>query len=55
MAVIGDTRAAPQHLTAGSWGTASAIPAAEDAADAMLKALAELTPGGLPDARRPRS
>ena len=31
-AVIGDTRAAPQHLTAGSWGTASAIPAAEDAA-----------------------
>jgi xanthine dehydrogenase YagR molybdenum-binding subunit len=42
-AVIGDTRAAPQHLTAGSWGTASAIPAAEDAADAILKALAELT------------
>ncbi len=46
-AVIGDTRAAPQHLTAGSWGTASAIPAAEDAADAMLKALAELSPGGV--------
>jgi xanthine dehydrogenase YagR molybdenum-binding subunit len=46
-AVIGDTRAAPQHLTAGSWGTASAIPAAEDAADAMLKALAELSPGGI--------
>jgi xanthine dehydrogenase YagR molybdenum-binding subunit len=45
-AVIGDTRAAPQHLTAGSWGTASAIPAAEEAADAMLKALAELSPGG---------
>jgi xanthine dehydrogenase YagR molybdenum-binding subunit len=41
--VIGDTRAAPQHLTAGSWGTASAIPAAEDACDAMLKALAELS------------
>jgi xanthine dehydrogenase YagR molybdenum-binding subunit len=40
--VIGDTRAAPQHLTAGSWGTASAVPAVEDAADAMLKALAEL-------------
>ena len=36
-AVIGDTRAAPQHLTAGSWGTASAIPAAEAAADAMLE------------------
>jgi xanthine dehydrogenase YagR molybdenum-binding subunit len=47
-AVIGDTRAAPQHLTAGSWGTASAIPAAEDAADAMLKALAELSPGSAP-------
>ncbi len=45
-ASIGDTRAAPQHLTAGSWGTASAIPAAEDAADAMLEALAELSPGG---------
>jgi xanthine dehydrogenase YagR molybdenum-binding subunit len=44
VAVIGDTRAAPQHLTAGSWGTASAIPAADDAADAMLMALAELTP-----------
>lgn len=46
-AVIGDTRVAPQHLTAGSWGTASAIPAAEDAADAMLKALAELSPAGV--------
>jgi xanthine dehydrogenase YagR molybdenum-binding subunit len=46
-AVIGDTRAAPQHLTAGSWGTASAIPAAEDAADAMLKALGELSPAGI--------
>jgi xanthine dehydrogenase YagR molybdenum-binding subunit len=44
-AVVGDTRAAPQHLTAGSWGTASAIPAAEAAADAMLKALAELSDG----------
>jgi xanthine dehydrogenase YagR molybdenum-binding subunit len=44
-AVIGDTRFAPQHLTAGSWGTASAIPAADDACDAMLKALAELSPG----------
>jgi xanthine dehydrogenase YagR molybdenum-binding subunit len=42
-AFVGDTRAAPQHLTAGSWGTASAIPAAEDAADAMLKALIELS------------
>jgi len=48
VALIGDTRATPQHLTAGSWGTASAIPAANDAADAMLKALAKLTPGGPP-------
>jgi xanthine dehydrogenase YagR molybdenum-binding subunit len=44
-AVVGDTRAAPQHLTAGSWGTASAIPTAIDAADAMLKALADLAHG----------
>ena len=47
VAVIGDTRAAPQHLTAGSWGTASAIPAANDAADALLKALSELVPDGV--------
>ncbi|ESY94348.1 xanthine dehydrogenase family protein molybdopterin-binding subunit [Mesorhizobium sp. LNHC209A00] len=46
-AIIGDTRAAPQHLTAGSWGTASAIPTVEDAAEAMLKALAELSSDGL--------
>ena len=46
-AVIGDTRIVPQHLTAGSWGTASAIPAADAACDAMLKALADLAPGGL--------
>ncbi|HEU4620077.1 MAG TPA: xanthine dehydrogenase family protein molybdopterin-binding subunit [Gammaproteobacteria bacterium] len=39
---IGDTRVAPQHLTAGSWGTASAVPAAEDAADAMLRKLEAL-------------
>jgi xanthine dehydrogenase YagR molybdenum-binding subunit len=44
-AEIGDTRVAPQHLTAGSWGTASAIPAADDAADAMLEALAKISPG----------
>jgi xanthine dehydrogenase YagR molybdenum-binding subunit len=48
-AVIGDTRVAPQHLTAGSWGTASAIPAADDAADAMLKALSELASDGISD------
>ena len=39
VAVIGDTRVAPQHLTAGSWGTASAVPTVSEAADAMLKAL----------------
>jgi xanthine dehydrogenase YagR molybdenum-binding subunit len=48
VAVIGDTRAAPQHMTAGSWGTASLIPAAIDAADAMLRVLATLPPGGRP-------
>jgi xanthine dehydrogenase YagR molybdenum-binding subunit len=48
VALVGDTRAAPQHLTAGSWGTASAIPAAIEAADAMLKTLAKLAPGGPP-------
>ncbi len=47
-AEIGDTSIAPQHLTAGSWGTASAVPAANDAADAMLRALAELAPDGPP-------
>jgi xanthine dehydrogenase YagR molybdenum-binding subunit len=47
VAVIGDTRVAPQHLTAGSWGTASAIPTAEEAADALLKQLSELAPGGI--------
>jgi len=35
-AVIGDTRGAPQHLTAGSWGTATAVPAAEQAAEKLL-------------------
>jgi xanthine dehydrogenase YagR molybdenum-binding subunit len=51
LAVIGDTRAAPQHMTAGSWGTASAIPVANDAADAMLKALVKLSLG--PPGRTP--
>jgi xanthine dehydrogenase YagR molybdenum-binding subunit len=46
IAEIGDTRAAPQHLTAGSWGTASAVPPASDAADALLKELAALDPNG---------
>ncbi|WBB58305.1 xanthine dehydrogenase family protein molybdopterin-binding subunit [Streptomyces sp. WMMC500] len=39
----GDTRVAPQHLTAGSWGTASALPA-------VLAALGELRRAlGVPD------
>ncbi|GAA1205679.1 xanthine dehydrogenase family protein molybdopterin-binding subunit [Pseudonocardia alaniniphila] len=29
--VVGDTRSVPQHLTAGSWGTASALPVVVDA------------------------
>jgi xanthine dehydrogenase YagR molybdenum-binding subunit len=41
---VGDTRAVPQHLTAGAWGTASVSPAIDAAADAMLKALKELSP-----------
>jgi len=47
-AVIGDTRVGPQHVTAGSWGTASAVTAVSEAADAMLKALAELSPNASP-------
>ena len=49
VAVIGDTRVTPQHLTAGSWGTASVVPTASDAADAMLKALSDLQPVGSRD------
>jgi xanthine dehydrogenase YagR molybdenum-binding subunit len=43
--LVGDTRVAPQHVTAGSWGTASAVPTATDAAEALLQALAQLAPG----------
>jgi xanthine dehydrogenase YagR molybdenum-binding subunit len=49
VAVIGDTRASPQHMTAGSWGTASAIPAAIEAADAILETLTKLSPSGPAD------
>jgi xanthine dehydrogenase YagR molybdenum-binding subunit len=45
VALVGDTRFAPQHCTAGSWGTASAVPTATDAAEAMLRELAHLAPG----------
>jgi xanthine dehydrogenase YagR molybdenum-binding subunit len=44
VADLGDMRAHPQHLTAGAWGTASAVPAANAAAEAMLKALHDLRP-----------
>ncbi len=43
--LIGDTEAAPQHLTAGSWGTNSVAPAVVKAAAQMKKALAELAAG----------
>jgi xanthine dehydrogenase YagR molybdenum-binding subunit len=42
--VIGDSRGAPQHTTAGSWGTATAIPPAELACDQLLQEL-EIEPG----------
>jgi xanthine dehydrogenase YagR molybdenum-binding subunit len=47
-AIIGDTDAAPQHVTAGSWGTSSGVPAAAQAADEMLAALQRLSPDGEP-------
>ena len=36
---VGDTRRAPQHLTAGSWGTATALPAAAAALGELRKRL----------------
>ncbi|MCA1368718.1 xanthine dehydrogenase family protein molybdopterin-binding subunit [Bradyrhizobium sp. BRP14] len=42
---IGDTRVAPQHMTAGSWGTNSVVPAAMRAAERMRSAFAELLGG----------
>lgn len=50
--LIGDTQAAPQHLTAGSWGTATAVPACEAAVVELKKALAAL--GDVPGARTPQ-
>jgi xanthine dehydrogenase YagR molybdenum-binding subunit len=43
--VIGDTEAAPQHMTAGSWGSAGAVPAAIKAAARMRQAMDELLDG----------
>lgn len=42
--VVGDTRAAPQHLTAGSWGTATAIPAVRQAIDDLLQQIRGFDP-----------
>ncbi|WGF90387.1 xanthine dehydrogenase family protein molybdopterin-binding subunit [Marinivivus vitaminiproducens] len=43
--LIGDTTAAPQHSTAGSWGTASSVPVAAAAAERMTAALNRLLDG----------
>ena len=43
--VIGDTTAAPQHMTAGSWGSAGAVPVASKAAARMRDAVTELLAG----------
>ncbi|RZI76689.1 MAG: xanthine dehydrogenase family protein molybdopterin-binding subunit [Variovorax sp.] len=34
--VLGDTAAAPQHLTAGSWGTATALPPVAEAVERLM-------------------
>jgi xanthine dehydrogenase YagR molybdenum-binding subunit len=61
--ILGDTATGPQpHLTAGSWGTATAVPAARQAALDMREALRRLRPNAtdetsprqiLRDAKRP--
>jgi xanthine dehydrogenase YagR molybdenum-binding subunit len=43
--LIGDTTAAPQHYTAGSWGTAGAIPGTMKAIEQMRASMAELLEG----------
>ncbi|WP_294338855.1 xanthine dehydrogenase family protein molybdopterin-binding subunit [uncultured Sphingomonas sp.] len=45
---IGDTSVAPQHVTAGSWGTASAVTAAQGAAAKLKAAMVELLAGRTP-------
>jgi xanthine dehydrogenase YagR molybdenum-binding subunit len=37
--LVGDTTAAPQHLTAGSWGTATALPPVQEAAQRLMEDL----------------
>ena len=43
--VIGDTSATPQHITAGSWGTASSAPVVEKAARQLKAQMTELLAG----------
>lgn len=43
--LIGDPDAAPQHVTAGSWGTASTVPTTILAAERMIAAIDELRAG----------
>jgi xanthine dehydrogenase YagR molybdenum-binding subunit len=48
--LLGDTNGPPPHLTAGSWGTATAVPAARQAAIDMRAALRQLQPDASSDA-----
>ena len=53
---IGDTKAPPQHVTAGQWGTASTCPAAYDACNKLreeLFALATSQPNGALNGEQP--
>jgi len=43
--VIGDTSTVPQHITAGSWGTASVVPTAARAAQKLRSRIEELLAG----------
>jgi xanthine dehydrogenase YagR molybdenum-binding subunit len=43
--IVGDTESSAPHLTAGSWGTATAIPAVRQAALDLREALRKLEPG----------
>ncbi len=43
--VIADTTSVPQHMTAGSWGTAGCVPATMKAVERMRSAVAELVGG----------
>ena len=46
---LGDTAAAPQHLTAGSWGTATVLPPVEQAARQLMADLAQHAAPGAAD------